>query len=305
MTSAREGIPPGAAWTDALPDLVRSSDGTSIAVRSSSGGNKTPVLLVNAVGATLAMWRPTLERMASDRTWVTWDLRGLLDSRPPATDRLDPAAHAGDAIAALDHLGVGDFALVSWSNGSRIAFEIAARYPDRARGLAVINGGYGQSLATLVRNLEPASALPLVAGVAKHFPMPVGIMLHQLVARPELAGLVRQSGMAGPSSDPAVLVEMLRAMAGCDTRRLLATFEAVAGSSAAEILPSVRASTLLITGGRDRISPAHIVDEIRAAIPHVRVEVYEDATHYLPIEYPDRLAADLSGFLSELDQPRG
>jgi 3-oxoadipate enol-lactonase len=263
------------------------------------------VLLVNAVGVTLAIWKQALQNMAPDRTWVAWDLRGLLDSPPPATERSDPATHAGDAIAALDHFGVSDFAIASWSNGSRIAFEIAARYPDRVRALAVVNAGYGQSLATLVRNLEPASALPLVAGVAKHFPSAVSIMLRQLVARPELAGLIRQSGLAGPSSDPALLVEMLRAMAGCDTRRLLATFEAVAGSSAAELLASVRASTLLISGGRDRISPGHIVDEIQAAIPHVRVQVYEDATHYLPIEYPDRLAADLSGFFAENDPSPG
>jgi pimeloyl-ACP methyl ester carboxylesterase len=281
--------------------LVRSFDGTEIAVRSSLSGEKTPVLLVNAVGATLAIWRQTLAAIAPERPWIAWDMRGLHDSLPPRTDRLDAAAHAGDAIAALDRFDVGDLVIASWSNGSRIAFEIAAAFPGRVRALAVVNGGYGQSLAALVKNLEPASALPLLAGVAKHFPAAVGVMFRQLVARPELAGLIRQSGLAGPAADPAFLIEMLRSMAQCDTHVLLATYEAVAGSSAVELLPSVDASTLLIAGGRDRISPGHIVQEIEAAIPRVRVEVYEDATHYLPLEYPDRLAASLSRFFSEVD----
>lgn len=282
-------------------ELVPSFDGTEVAVRSSLSGEKTPVLVVNAVGATLAIWRQTLAALAPQRPWIAWDLRGLLDSLPPRTDRMDPAAHARDAIAALDRVGVGDFVVASWSNGSRIAFEIAAAYPGRVRALAVVNGGYGQSLAALVKNLEPASVLPLLAGVAKHFPAPVGVVFRQLVARPELAGLIRQSGLAGPAADPAFLIEMLRAMAQCDTRMLLATYEAVAGSSAVELLPSVHASTLLIAGGRDRISPGHIVEEIQAAIPRALVQVYEDATHYLPLEYPDRLAASLSAFFSEVD----
>ena len=262
----------------------------------------TPVLLVNAVGATVRMWRKPLAALAETRSWVTWDLRGLHDSPTPINDRADPAIHAADAIAALDHLGIEMVAVVSWSNGSRIAFELAAHHADRVRALTVVNGGYGQSLASLVRNLEPAGALPILAGIAKHFPSAAGTMFRQLVARPELAGLIRQSGLAGPTADTAVLIDMFRAMAECDTQRLLQTYEAVAGSSAADLLPTIRASTLVIAGGRDRISPHRIVDEMHAAIPAARVQVYEAATHYLPIEYPERLADDLGNFLSESDQ---
>jgi pimeloyl-ACP methyl ester carboxylesterase len=283
--------------------VVRSADGSEIAVRTGGSGAATPILFANAVGATLALWRAPLAQLSRERRWVTWDLRGLHDSPTPATDRLDPATQARDGIAAIDGLGIDAFALVSWSNGSRIAFDIAASHPGRVRALVVVNGGQGQSLARLLRNLEPAAALPLLAGIAKHFPSGVGLALGQLVSRPELAGVIRQSGILGRSVDPGPLIEMLRGLAACDTRRLLATFEAVAGNSAAELLPSIQAPTLFITGGSDRFSPPRMVQEMQDLIPGARVHTYENATHYLPLESPQRLASDISEFVSGTEGP--
>ena len=42
------------------------------------------------------------------------------------------------------------------------------------------------------------------------------------------------------------------------------------------------------------------MEETAAAIPGARLEVYERATHYLPIEYPARLSDDLGSFLADL-----
>jgi pimeloyl-ACP methyl ester carboxylesterase len=270
-------------------------------VHSAGEGAGTPILFVNAVGANLAVWEKPLARLALKRRWVNWDLRGLNDSPPPATDPVDPQTHAADAMAVLDHLGIETFAVLSWSNGSRIAFEIATGRPERVEAVVVVNGGYGQSVSGLVRNLEPFSALPLLAGVAKRFPMGIALGLRSLVTRPELPGLIRQSGLLGRSTDAGPVVETLRAMAECDTHRFLATYEAVSGAPAASSLRAVTAPTLVIAGGRDRFSPRRMAQEIADVISSARLHVYDDATHYLPLEYCERLVADLDTFLSEAE----
>jgi pimeloyl-ACP methyl ester carboxylesterase len=280
---------------------VRSFDGSALAVRSSGTGAKTPVLFVPGVGATLALWRKPLAELAQERPWVTWDLRGLHESPPPATDRVDPGTHAADAVAVMDHLGIQTFTVLSWSNGSRIAVELAARHADRVEAVALVNGGHGQSLTRLVHNLEPSSALPVLAGVAKHFPWLVSLALGQLVNRPELPGLIRQSGLLGRSVDPAPLIETLRGMAMCDPQRLLATFEAVAGSPAGELLPAIEAPVLLIAGGRDHMNPVRMSEEMCALIPNCRLHVYEEATHYLPLDCCERVVTDIADFLSEAE----
>jgi pimeloyl-ACP methyl ester carboxylesterase len=284
--------------TVSKPVLVRSFDNSEIAVRTAGEGSATPILFVNAVGATLAVWTELLEGLARKHRWVSWDLRGLNDSPPPVSDDVDPPTHAADAVAALDHFGIETFALVSWSNGSRIAFEIASRHPDRVERLVIVNGGVGQSLGSLVRNLEPLSALPLLAGMAKRFPAGVALALRSLVSRPELPGLIRQSGLLGRSADVGPVVETLRAMAESDTRRFLATFEAVSGAPASSSLRAIDSPALVIAGGRDHFSSRRMAEEMSDLIPAGHLYVYDDATHYLPLEFSGRLLSDLDAFLS-------
>lgn len=279
------------------PQPVTSFDQTSIAARRSGDGDDVPLLAIPGIGATMVAWSRALVDVGRERPVVSWDLRGLHDSGPPQSDRLDPGAHAEDAIACLDHFEVERFVVASWSNSSRVALEIAARYPERVAALAVVSGGFGHPPGRLLRYLEPQSALPLLAGAAKHFASPLQLGLTALVSRPEIGGLVRQSGMIAATADTAVLVELLRGIAECDLRTLLAIFEEVAGDDGVSLLPAIEAPTLLVLGERDQFTPRRMVEQMARMIPRARLEIYDRATHYLPIEYPARLSDDIRAFL--------
>lgn len=281
------------------PQLIRSFDGTSLAAREMGSGRATPLLVVNAVGANLAAWRRSLIDLARERRIITWDHRGLHGSGPAATERFDPGAQAEDAMAVLAHFDVERFAIASWSNGTRIALEIAARYPEQVAALALISGGYGSPPGRLLR-FELGSALPVVASVAKYFAGPLRSTFQKVVARPEISGLVRQSGMVGATAETPALVELLRGMARCDLRTLLESYEEVAGDSGEELLSDIQAPTLIIAGDRDQFTSTRMVEELVAGIPQAHSIVYQGATHYLPLEFPARLSADLRTFLSEL-----
>jgi pimeloyl-ACP methyl ester carboxylesterase len=252
-----------------------------------------PLLIANAVGANTAAWRQVLTGIVSDRPALTWDHRGLLKSGPPRTDRIDPGAHAEDAMAVLDHFGVKEVVVASWSNGSRIGLEIVHRYPDRVRAIAFVCGAYGYSFGRILR-LELVSLLPLAAGVAKQFPGPISAALRAFASRREVAGLIRQSGMVAATADTQALVELLKGVASCDIRRLLATFEAVAGDAAPELGRSVMCPALVIAADRDQFTPRPMMEEMARIVPSAQLIVYPKATHYLPLEHPVRLGGDLS-----------
>lgn len=279
---------------------VTSFDGTRLAARHMDGGDGLPLLVANGIGANLAIWRASLVDVVRTRPVVTWDQRGMYDSDPPASDRIDSGAQAEDAVAVLDDLGYERVALASWSTGSRIALEVTHRYPERVAGVVLVCGAYGYSVRRMLRNLEPASGMPLVAGVAKHFASLLEGPVRALVARPEIAGIVRQSGFIAASADTAALVDFFRGMASCDLRVLLATFEAVAGDPTPELLPEIGCPALVIAGERDAFTPVAQAAETAALIPGARLSVYDHATHYLPIEYPARLSDELRTFLDGL-----
>ena len=285
---------------DHEPELVPSFDGTILSVHVMGEGSSTPLLIANGIGANLAIWRRSLLDIARTRTIVAWDHRGTFGSGEPKSDRIDPGAHAEDAMAVLDHLELDRFALASWSTGGRIALEIAHRYPDRVSGLALICGTYGYALSRFLRHLEIPSTLPMFAGVAKHFSGFLQGPLRGFVSRPEIVGLIRQSGFIAATADTHALVDFIRGMASCDLRTILNMFEAVAGDPAPEALQSIEAPTLVVAGERDSFTPLKQMEETAAAIPGARLEVYERATHYLPIEYPARLSDDLRSFLADL-----
>lgn len=281
-------------------DLTRSFDGTFIAGEILGNGDGIPLLVCNGIGANLSILGKTLERISNERPVIVWDTRGLFDSGLPASDRLDPAAHAQDAIAVAKHFEVERFHLAAWSSGGRIALQIAHDYPERVVSMGLVCAGYGHRLGALLR-LEFASLLPRLAGIMRFAAGPITGVLRNFLARPEVAGLVRQSGMIGASADTGAFVEFLKGLSETDAHILFKTYEAVSGDPAANLLGEVVAPTLVIAGERDQFTSRSVTTEIVAKIADARLEVYEDATHYLPIEHPGRLAYDLQRFMKEIE----
>lgn len=277
--------------------LVESFDGTELAAHAIGAGDDTPLLLVNAIGPDLSPWRCVIEELESSRPLLSWDLRGLHGSGPPLSERIDAAAHAEDAIAVADDAGIDSFAVAVWSTGTRIALEIARLYPDRIDALVVVSGGFGRGFKGLFRYLEVSSLFPLGAGIAKRFAPALEAPFRSFVARPEIAGVVRQSGIIGPTANIELLVEVLQSMADSDLRALFATYEEVVGDADPSVLSEVTAPTLLIAGKRDRFTTPAMVDAMLKRMPSAEKVVYEKGSHFLPLEYPERLAADIAAFV--------
>lgn len=286
--------------TDPATHLVESFDRTTIAAHSWPGPTGLPMLVVNAIGPDLSAWKHVLSDRARNRPALSWDYRGLHGSGEPISERLDATAHREDALAVLDEAGVDDFVIAGWSTGTRVAVEIARAYPDRVRGLALVCGGFGSGLLSLVRHLEVSRLFPLGAAIGKHFASSLEGPFRAFVSRPEIAGVVRQSGVIGPAADVDSIVELLQSFAASDLRRLLSIYEKVVGDSDPRVLTEVQAPTLLVAGGRDRFATKRMVDDMQRKLPNAEMVIYEKGSHFLPLEYPARLATDIEGWFSEL-----
>ena len=288
------------ASDDPVVSTVTAADGTRLAATRIPGGGGMPVLICNGVGAGLSLWSGVLGHLREHRTALTWDYRGLNASGPAATDSYGPEVQASDAVSVLDAGGIEEVVVAAWSSGTRVALELAATQPERICALVLVCGAHGHDVRRLITNLEIGSVLPPVARLLRLFHSSLAGPFRSLMSRPEATGVLRQSGLIQTTTDTSALLELFRTMAANDLRVQLATFEAVAGNSDAKSLPRVVAPTLLIGGAQDRFVSADLMRQARRLLPNARLEIYERASHYLPLEHPHRLASDIEAFLDDV-----
>lgn len=112
------------------------ANGTTIHVRS--GGHGPAVVLLHGYGESGDMWIPLATELAKDHQVIVPDLRGLGLSAKPAGG-FDKKTQAADVAAVMDALGAANADVVAHDIGNMVAFQVAARYPQRVRKLVVID----------------------------------------------------------------------------------------------------------------------------------------------------------------------
>ncbi|MBV9890019.1 MAG: alpha/beta hydrolase [Rhizobacter sp.] len=118
----------------AVRELV--GNGATIHVRS--GGSGPAVVLLHGYGETGDMWVPLAVDLARDHLVIVPDLRGLgLSSKPPGG--FDKKTQADDVKAVMTALNVVQADVVAHDIGNMVAFQFAARYPQRVRRLVLID----------------------------------------------------------------------------------------------------------------------------------------------------------------------
>jgi pimeloyl-ACP methyl ester carboxylesterase len=102
-------------------------------------GDGPPVLLIHGGLGTLRMWDEHVARFAARHRVIRYDTRGFGRTE---TDDVE-FANRDDAIAVLDHLGVGSAVVVGQSRGAMIALDLALDRADRVDALVSVAGGIG------------------------------------------------------------------------------------------------------------------------------------------------------------------
>jgi pimeloyl-ACP methyl ester carboxylesterase len=112
------------------------TNGATIHVRS--GGSGPAVVLLHGYGETGDMWVPMAADLARDHTVIVPDLRGLgLSSKP--SGGFDKKTQAEDVDGVLRSLGVRQADVVAHDIGNMVAFQFAARHPEKMRRMVLID----------------------------------------------------------------------------------------------------------------------------------------------------------------------
>ena len=189
---------------------------------------------------------------------------------------------AADVAAFADALRLGPAVIVGHSMGGTNAKRFAIDYPGHTRGLVLV-GAFAsyRNNATLVEFWESAVSRltgPIDPGFAREF---------------------QESTLARPVP-PAFLDTVVRESLKVPARVWRAAFAGFFEDDFAAELGEIAAPTLVLWGDRDGLARRADQDALVAGIADSRLEVYEGTGHALHWEEPERFAAELTAFVSDL-----
>jgi esterase len=235
-------------------------------------GTGQAILCIHGTGSSAVLWTDAAARLATRGRAITYDRRGFSRSERPEPLVMDVHLHADDAAALIDALGAAPAIVIGRSQGGEIAVDLALRYPDRVRAIALLEGG-GLALGEQARRwLAELDELVLAAAEADV----------RTVAETMFRNLLGDEGWeALPEPVRHVFTENGPAIAAEHRGGVL--------DAGAEQLGSIRRPTLLVAARASPPALAEMTELMAAAMPTARVEWVEGG-HLIDPAHPAVLA---------------
>ncbi len=254
-----------AAPSDKVPTMswAVSGDGTRISYGQFGRPEGDPLLLLMGLGIDRWGWLRQRGALGARYRCITPDNRGTGRSDKPH-DGYSLDAMADDAVAVLDHAGVGSAHVLGASMGGAIAQVLAVRHPDRVRSLTLAcTAGrlHTWRRQLLTEWLELLEAHGRTAFARENLRWVVGA--RHLRRLWPAAALIAPLAVRAPVRGIRGHIESL-----LDVKP--ETYQALG-----VIVPD----TLVITGSQDILTPVADAEELVEQIPGARLEVVLGAAH--------------------------
>ena len=240
--------------------------------RTDGSADAPPLVLLNSLGSSTAMWEPCVAPLAEQFRVVRIDTRGHGASPPSPDDAVTIADLANDVLETLDELGIERVDIAGLSLGGMIAMWLAAHRPERVRRLALLcTAGYlpfGQVYAERAVTVRSEGLTAISEPVVAKW------------ITPELA-----------DRDQELVARLTAMLVANDAESYAQCCEAIAGMDLRTDLSRVAAPTLVIGGAEDVAIPPEHQQSLADGVPGARLEVLSPGAHIVSVEQPARVAA--------------
>jgi esterase len=238
-------------------------------------GSGAPILCIHGAGSSALLWAAAVERLARLGRVIAYDRRGCSRSeRPEPYERTRVADHADDAAALLDALDAAPAVVIGRSYGGTVGLDLALRYPDRVRAVAVLEGDAPRELAP-----RTAAWLDALADRLTDAEVPVELLIDEVFEPGAWAAIPDELRRILTENGPAIRAEV-RGEWWLDAD--------------ADALAGLRQPVLLVTADDSRAELREPSEALAAALPNARL-VRVGGGHMIDPASPEVLA-----FVSEI-----
>jgi pimeloyl-ACP methyl ester carboxylesterase len=285
-------------WTDS----IRQVNGLSLHVVEAGPADGPLLILLHGFPEFWWAWRHQITPLAEGGfRVVASDLRGYnLSDKPKGMSAYRLDLLAADVLALADSYGADRFRLVGHDWGGVVAWSVAARRPDRVDRLVIMDAPHPDILTSQALK-HPLQALRSFY-----------VALFQLPWLPETAlaafdfAALRRAMKASARRDtfePGSLDSYAQAWAHPGSlTAMLNYYRALRGPRVGE--PArIAPPTLILWGERDSFLREHVARASLDLCDDGRLTIVAGATHWLHLEEPRRVNAEIIAFLSHNRAP--
>jgi pimeloyl-ACP methyl ester carboxylesterase len=260
-----DNTPTGVDRTITLPDGVR--------LEVTELGAGEPLLLICGTSQSHRLWAPLLPALGDKYHVITFNHRGIGNSER-GEGPITMTSLADDAAALLDQLGIDRAHVLGWSLGSTVAQELALHHPERVATL-VLAATWGRTDA-FQASVFTGLSHPWRTGHRDAALAALGIAYSpELLNSPEFLPLMQQLEPLFPTT-PTQMATVAE------------QWDADLAHDALQRLEQITASTLVIAGEQDLLTPAGQGRVVADRIPSARFELFTGpgSSHALLMERP-------------------
>ncbi len=255
-----------------------------------------PIVLLHGASSSLHTWDGWARALREQRRVIRFDLPGFALTGPSPDNDYSMDAYVRFVRVAMDQLGVQRFVIAGNSLGGKIAWYTAAAMPQRVAGLILVDAdGYSRESLTTEQSVPLGFRIAATPGLRllAEYTLPRGVVERSL-----------HHVYGDPSKVTPELVDQYMAMTRREgNRKALVRRIEQGGSGRVELLATIKAPTLILWGGKDRVTPPELAQRFAGAIAGSRLVMFDDLGHMPQEEDPQRTAAQVSRFLGSRSRP--
>lgn len=259
---------------DAIPVTGSTRDRvTGIDIRIDRAGRGKPLVLLNGLLGQNEHWFGFLPKVV--------DRAECFLLQPPLLEMKGAGCTVESVknliVGVLETLIGGPSVLVGNSLGGHVALRIALSRPDLVRGLVLV-GSSGLFERTFERDIQHSPSRDWL--------------------QRKIDGLFHDPSRKLPGMVDQAYAELSRRSAA---RALVKLGKSAKNDHLGDVLPNIKAPTLLVWGMQDIVTPPEVGEEFHLRMPNSRLRWIDKCGHAPQIERADELAELVVDFLAELD----
>lgn len=243
-------------------------DGTQADVTGS--GDATPVLFINGLGTTTAIWDAYVQRWRDDRRLLRFNLPGH-GGVPAPQAPIGIGDLADRCVHLLDRFAVARCHVIGVSMGGMIAQWLGARMPDRVASLTIASAGVRTGSEQFWQERARAVRLNGLETLSQEMPG-------------------RWFSDAYREAAPEMIGAVVAGLRTCDAAGYAACCEAIGSFDGSELAEAICAPTLVLGGDVDPVTGPEVTRDLAGRVRGARYEVVAGAGHLLTLERPDEVA---------------